>query len=536
MHGRRWLVAAALFTPVLLLAVVTAMTWRAERTYAQVTDRVVHDYAAIAAWQYARRASEALHDEVMAAFLGCCAGHMRLGAAPRLASPHSLLATRPDTASAFLGTARLAFTWDASSGRTVYASDADVPGVQGMIERRLAGIAASRHTDGEPHHMLFDTAAGRPWAIALWTIAGPRDLRGAYGVVSDPATLRARFAAAITDADLLPATSGAPRLAPTDMAVRLTRRDGGVVFATPLAPGSTAATDSTGLQNGELRVTIDLSPRLARALLAHTPSTQLPALLLMFAVALGLAVVGLRQDRRARELDALRGRFVANVSHELRTPLAQISMFGETLALGRERGDAERRRFAEIIVAEARRLTTLVESVLRLERGTRAHALIVKESSLNAELAAAVDAYEPIARSTGARIVYDDAADVRAPVDPGAFRQVVLNLLDNAVKHGGRSGEVRVMLRSRAGLAEIVVDDAGPGIPEQERERVFEPFVRLEGGGSGTGIGLAVVRDLVHAHGGTVRVERSPEGGARFLVTLPATQGAAANEPVNAGA
>jgi signal transduction histidine kinase len=110
-----------------------------------------------------------------------------------------------------------------------------------------------------------------------------------------------------------------------------------------------------------------------------------------------------------------------------------------------------------------------------------------------------------------------------ARLDRAAFRQIVLNLLDNAVKHGGRGSSVDVSATPDNGDIRVTVDDSGPGVPADWRERVFEPFVRLEGANSaGAGIGLAVVRDLVVAHGGTIWIEESPRGGARFALTIPA--------------
>jgi signal transduction histidine kinase len=240
--------------------------------------------------------------------------------------------------------------------------------------------------------------------------------------------------------------------------------------------------------------------------------------------AFALAVFGLLHERRSRELARLRGRFVANVSHELRTPLSQISMFAETLALRRERSAGEGREFAAIILAEARRLTALVESVLRFSRiESGRETLRLESASVAGEVSDAVDAFSPIAGAANVKIETHFADEPHARLDRAAFRQIVLNLLDNAVKHGGRGSLVGVSATRDNGDIRVTVDDSGPGVPADWRERVFEPFVRLESAnGAGAGIGLAVVRDLVVAHGGTVWIEESPRGGARFVLTIPA--------------
>ena len=521
---RWWITVLAMFAPVLLLAVVMAMTWRAERQYAAMTRRVINDYAAIAAWQYARRVNGALHDETMNAFRGIAAGHQRTSYSHPLAPAGEILEARTDTGPPLLVHGRTAFTYNFRSGELELAGDSLDVSARSMIHRQLRSLSvADRHA--EPHRILFDTSSGRSFAIALWTIAAPDSpVSRVYGLVADANALRPRLSALIGEAGLLPGITISERLTPNDLAIRLTREDGGVVFATPPEPGSTAATDSIGLRLSGLRATVDIPPHMVSALLAGgaTPS-QLPALALMLVVATVLAAVGLRHERRARELTRARSRFVANVSHELRTPLAQISMFAETLKLGRERTEAERRQFASIIFTEARRLTALVESVLRFSRGdTDRERLRLERLELAAEIESAVAGFAPIADAAAARIRAELGPDVCGLVDRGAFRQIMLNLLDNAVKHGGRGTTVAITLSSTSEDVRILVDDSGPGIPPDFRERVFEPFVRVEHDNvAGAGIGLAVVKDLVTAHSGRVWVESSPLGGSRFVVSLP---------------
>ena len=527
MTGRRsWIAYAAVCAPLVLLLAVTVMTWRTEQGFRRVSDRVVHDYAAIAAWQLARRASTALHDEVMAAFGGIAPGHMRTGPGAPLVPPQRLLDARDESSSAFLRQASLAVTREGDS-LALAGEPLDVDG-RLLLERRLEAFTGGMRADAEPHHMLFDVIGGRSRAIALWAIGGRDGSHRVYGVVSSPEALHTRLAALLEQGGLLPATSGMPRALERDLAVRITRPDGAVVFETSSAIGATAATDSTGLQNGELHVTVDLTPAMAGALLAAAPRSRVPALLLMLLLSVGLAVLGVRHERRARELEELRTRFVANVSHELRTPLTQISMFAETLALGRERPE-ERRHFAGIIHAEALRLSTLVATVLRHSRGERARQPLRAEVvSLREEVERAVETYEPLARVADATVTVN-AAEVAIAIDRESLRQVLLNLLDNAVKHGGRAVHVLVSVSAEGGEARITVDDSGPGIPDAWRERVFEAFVRVdESRSTGAGIGLSVVRELVTAHGGRVWVERSPLGGARFTVVLPAMTAASA--------
>ncbi|HEX2190904.1 MAG TPA: HAMP domain-containing sensor histidine kinase [Longimicrobiaceae bacterium] len=229
---------------------------------------------------------------------------------------------------------------------------------------------------------------------------------------------------------------------------------------------------------------------------------------------------------RERELVRARRDFVAAVSHELRTPLAQIRMFSETLLLGRERSAEERGRWLGVIHRESRRLGDLVENVILFSNLEGPGLRLGREpTDLEELLEEVVEAYTPFAGARGARLVTDVWTDARADVDPKTIRQVVVNLLDNALKYGPRGQTVALGLHPGGpGRLLLSVTDGGPGVAETDRERVWEPFVRLEDDGTtpGSGLGLAVVRSIVALHGGTVRVEDAPGGGARFVAELPA--------------
>jgi signal transduction histidine kinase len=517
--GASRVVAAALFTPLVLLLIVAAMTWRSERRAAAVADRVVHDYAAIAVWQYARRVNSALHEIVMGAFSGGPPpAHQRTNPETAPDPPSMLLAHDHGDSSRFRESARFAFNYDPATDRLDAAGDTLGARTLDMLHRRLR--AASRRSSHEPHRILFDSADGRSYAIALLVI-GPEGMSPTMqGIATDANILEPVFAKALREPGLLPAV-GADHGLTGDLALRLTRADGAVLFATTRPLGRTAATDTTGLHAEELRATLDLPPALARELLIGEASgSQLPSLGLMILAATVLAVIGLVQHSRSRALAQARTRFVANASHELRTPLAQISMFAETLYLGRERNEAERRQFAGIVFAEARRLTALVENVLRFSRSEHAEPLLRLHSHDLAELiGSAVSAFAPIAAAAQVHVEVNVPDEITVNVDAAAFQQVMLNLLDNAVKHGG--GRVAVAASVDGGEVMVTVDDAGPGVPVEWRSRVFEPFAQVSGRNvTGAGIGLAIVHDLMTAHGGRTWIESSPLGGARVLLTL----------------
>jgi signal transduction histidine kinase len=256
------------------------------------------------------------------------------------------------------------------------------------------------------------------------------------------------------------------------------------------------------------------------------PGSRLPLLLTVFGLTLALVSVAIFQLRRQQELVRLRDDFVSGVSHELRTPLAQIRLFADLLESGRLATGEQHSRSIRIINEESRRLTWLVENILHFSRAQRGAGRVapapVHAGPLLREI---VDAFAPLARGreTVFQVHADDGVVVRA--DPDALRQVMLNLLDNAVKYGPPGQTVRVSAELRGVALRIAVDDPGPGIPLEERSRVWEPYRRLprdaDGASGGSGIGLAVVRDLVELHGGRSGVGEAPGGGARIWVELP---------------
>jgi signal transduction histidine kinase len=279
---------------------------------------------------------------------------------------------------------------------------------------------------------------------------------------------------------------------------------------------------------GGLVTKVALNPRYTDALIiGGLPRSRVPLLFGVMALTIALAVIGVIQLRREDELARLRGDFIASVSHELRTPLAQLRMFAETLLLGRVRSDGERQRSLEIVDQEARRLSHLVENILQFSRAER-HAikLAPTDAALAPQIAAALETFEPIARARQVRVVTSLDEELRGIVDAGALRQILLNLLDNAVKYGPVGQEVLVSLEPSVNRrsARIIVEDQGPGIPQEHRDKVWEPFYRLdrdaESAVAGSGIGLSVVRELARRHGGEATIEESTRG-TRFVVVLP---------------
>ncbi|MFN2567363.1 MAG: sensor histidine kinase [Gemmatimonadaceae bacterium] len=292
------------------------------------------------------------------------------------------------------------------------------------------------------------------------------------------------------------------------------------------------ASQTMAASYGGMVIHAQIRPDLAGDLLiGGLPRSRLPFLLALLALAAALSIVAVAQLRREGELARIRADFVSSVSHELRTPLAQIRLYVETMRLGRFATDAQRTRAVEHIDRETRRLSHLVENVLRFARGARGPAdRSTPRGLVNVphETAEIVAEFEPLAAVRRAQVVVELAEPTpvaEVQMRPGTFRQVLLNLLDNAVKYGPVGQTVRVRVTSpSADTIRVAVEDQGPGVPAGERESIWRPFQRgsaAREGAGGSGIGLTVVREIVDEHDGKAWVEEGSAGGAAFVVELP---------------
>ncbi|HEX3868201.1 MAG TPA: HAMP domain-containing sensor histidine kinase, partial [Gemmatimonadaceae bacterium] len=322
------------------------------------------------------------------------------------------------------------------------------------------------------------------------------------------------------------------------LSISVTTLGGTEIYKSPgWAAPTYSAVDTVEGNFGRLVMRVSLNQAFAAMLVVGgMPGSRVPMLITLFVISAGLLTVGLLQLRRQQELARLRTEFVSGVSHELRTPLAQIRWFAELLHLGKLRSEDERARSAGIIDQEARRLTYLVENVLnfsRAEKGTNRIAPTL--AAIDIEIREVLELFAPLARARKVTITALLEANAVVPVDRDAFRQILLNLLDNAVKYGPAGQTITVSSEVAADSARIAVTDEGSGIPHADRHRVWEPYVRLNRGAEsatgGSGIGLAVVRELVTLHRGRVRAEGAPGGGARVVIELPLAPPTPQSEP-----
>jgi signal transduction histidine kinase len=262
---------------------------------------------------------------------------------------------------------------------------------------------------------------------------------------------------------------------------------------------------------------------------ASVQGVPAPEVGLLFALVIVVAAAILATDlaaRRADELARQRGAFISAVSHELRTPLTTLRMHAELLRDGLV-SEQRKQKFHDDMVQESVRLSHLVENVLeatRLEEGRRL--LRAQPGPLGSAVKGICAAQAPFLQTKGFTVEVD-AAEVTATFDRQAVEQIVVNLLDNAAKYSAEAAAlvVRVEVREEGGAAVIRVLDRGPGIPADERDRVFHRFHRVDRPGQdhvvGTGLGLSLVRELAQAHGGDAQALPRDGGGCCIEVRLP---------------
>lgn len=540
------------------LSVVSAMAFRSlNESRTQTADKAIREYASLGARLFADRAFGVFEGTRVRILSSIYGARPRPGeAAPSFARFVEDASREMDAIGFALGDAnRGFFVFDVNTGAYVGEGAASRDEVRNGVLALLRDAPPARDRRMEPMVWLITEL---PELLSMAS-APLRDSKGrvlaVYGYTyTRTAGWKSVGDAVMRDLPLVPASFIQPGMEPGNVAagndsliaIRLIDQAGGILYdSRPPYPGlggeSPRNTGSTVLRvQATLHPTLLADLRLslkgsnAQVFWAFTGSdgavkwrfplpldSLLPLVSLLFAVFAGVALF------REQKLTRARRDFVASVSHELRTPLAQIRMFTETLLLRRERDDEERTHWLGIVSRESRRLGDLVENILLFSHIDADRVRIEKErTDLGELIEEVVEGYVQVAAQRGMRIVADAPSRIFALVDPRAMRQVVVNLIDNALKYGPRGQVVNIELERVADRARLTVSDQGPGVPITERKRVWEPFVRLGDRGTtgGSGIGLSVVRDLVLQHGGTIEVGDAPGGGAKFVVELAVSE------------
>jgi signal transduction histidine kinase len=520
------------------LGLVLFTTWvalAAARKHRDSTAQLLRDYAAFAAWSYAGHLTSEMEESIW--YTVSPIEH-------REPHQHRMIPHASDLIDYRANNLRLCncdpparpasyFSFLLGSDSLEIAGRPLTPGLQSSIPRvmtqairgplptRRSGVIGLDRTGNLAAYGLMPTS----WGDTI-----------VYGFTFDSAALVVAFDSVLTHASLLPAavTHGRENAELLTLEVRDTT--GHLLYQAADWPADPRewpyiAEESLPPLKGGLVARLTVRPEAAGLLLSGgLPRTPLPLLLLVGVLGVALSVMAVSQLRREGELVRLRSDFVAAVSHELRTPLAQIRLFLDTLRLRRYDTEAEQEWLVGHLVRETTRLEHLVENVLaasRLERGAPSQ-VPLETLDLGQEVTEAVAAFAPLAASRQAALQTELATGIEVRGDRAALRQLLLNLLDNAVKFGPRGQTVRIGVSRDSEHGRLIVSDQGPGVSSEERERIWEPYYRGSSQAAravgGSGIGLAIVREIADRFGGVVTVGEAADSGAEFCVEFPLIQ------------
>lgn len=502
---RSTLLGALLVVALAVTGVVTLQAYRASRNYKAIVERVLHDYVATAAYQYQQDVSTAMNGCVNALFSS-------------LTDPTNGKVS-PQDLTLCNNTTRDYFEYDYATGKF------DLHGAS--VPASVLEQVKTRAFSDKLGHARYNWYSG--------ALVPPSDTTHvlAYVIKVDERHRPLRLVAVMTrgvtkmvgDAVLAESRLLAPDLAggsPNNWRASIV----------PNVPAeSTRSTYSARTPlvppYDDLAVDVELKQEGRAAIVPNgIPSDDGLLFLGLFTLAMGLVMSAVLLLRRESQLAHARASFVSSVSHELRTPLAQIRMFAEMLLLGRARTEAEQRRSVEIIDNEAKRLSHLVENVLQAARSERGTVHINPTDGQIAPIVRdATESFMALAEAKQIAFRMEMQENLKVSADADAVRHIVLNLLDNAAKYGPVGQRIVVGVALFEDAARLWVDDEGPGVPLRERERVFQAFYRsqrdLRSTTAGSGIGLAIVRELAGLHGGSAWIEDAPGGGARVVVEFP---------------
>jgi signal transduction histidine kinase len=505
----------------------------AVRSHREAAESALRDYARMAAWQYSGIAGDRLHDVFEDAF-----EDLRWGGRRRPpASPAELLTDiRRGIRSIECDCPRLrapAYAFHAVLGGGAVRAEPDT--VPAAILAALRDTIEAYHGPLSRHRFALlplpaQFALDAPSAVLYAIGRAADDEVAAAGVVIPATALGELFGRWFETAELLPPAITAD--APNDSLLHVTVRTlaGDIVYSSAVTyAAALVAQDTLDHEYGPLVAAASVRPDAAgRLIIGGLPQSKLPLIFGLLVLTLGVGALALVQIGRERQLARLRDDFISGVSHELRTPLAQIRMFAELQEEGKLESDEDRSRAIAVIHREARRLSHLVDNILRFARIRRTWAtgMVREEIDVSAALAELAHAFRPLAAARRMSIEHHAEPGLRVIANPDALNQMLVNLLDNAAKYG-RSGQcIRMAVERHGSWARFTIEDEGPGVPASERGRIWEPYFRLdrerEARRTGTGIGLAVVAQLAQMHDGRVSVEDATGGGARFVIDLPA--------------
>jgi len=539
-HVRNTGLFAVLFLALLATIALTAQAWLASRAQRRAEEEAVRDYARFAANNYAMDTQRSLRQTALAIFswLGAKSSRLEADSLFDLSVLQNAAADVKNCQCMWDPQPLYFFRYVPSTNelKTVgphTPSPMELGVLRDSVQEdpKTPLFSAPNVLRGAFYMMSFQDSLAGEQILLLTALHGVRGAPDAiYGIASSLTSFSPRTFRAVASMRMLPPslTKGVKNDSLFAVKVFDSHR---LVYESRYTTDTLYAGYSTlwgdGIKSKSV-VQVSILPSMAsRLLIGGIPATRTPLLFALCVLTCALLLSAFLLTRRAQDLAAIRDDFTSSVSHELRTPLAEIMVYAEMLQLGRVSAPGERSHAVSVIVREARHLTHLIDNVLLFSRASReqptappAHPLPL--APLVHEL---VRTFAPLARRQGISIREQLDESLAGSISAPVLRHALLNLLDNAAKYAPQSSVITVRTSRHWEQVRICVDDQGPGVPAADRQRIWEPYVRLSrevtSSSTGSGIGLSVVRHLVERYRGRAWVEDAPDGGARFVIEIP---------------
>ena len=519
---RTALISVLLIASLFLVGLLSVETFNAVDSHERLANDVLLNYTELAADEFERRSS-------IIAFRGLYPVIIRLTNLPsneKLPEPQSLPEIMKSVSSEELvwasTLAQSLFRYDNKTEVLVHNGYALSPAVQDRLLDDLME-SGTQEQSIRTFHANYDNQDFN--FVYSWV-----EDSYAVGILVDNVTVGRTVEYIVDNFPLLPEALVEGELGNEHILLKVTNQDNQILFEKGIASEDTvfikrpAESELADLYGG-LNLEVGIDPLVADQLvIGGLPQSRLPLLARLWTLTILTIAIALILFRRERALINLRSDFISRVSHELRTPLTQIIMFAQTLIFKRMRTDSDRDRALKIINNEAQRLSMLVENILQFSRGDKGSlSLTLKSTPLVPLIREITDQFQSLLKDGHCiSITTDITDDLEIDIDSQAFQQMIINLLDNAVKYSPPQSPVEISVTSKSDEIELSVVDRGPGIPRSEKRKIWERYYRIsrkeQSAIGGNGIGLSVVRELAKLHDADISVIDGVNGGSIFSI------------------
>ena len=406
------------------------------------------------------------------------------------------------------------------------------------VDKRFEGwikskIEETAPTKGRLYSKLYIDNKEKEYAVFFARSPGLSSLNREliFGVKTEVVNLKDLFKDVWENQDLVPASVTGNQNAEDIMAIEVLTKNGSGIFSSgDPSDKRISVGGELGKEFGVLKKNMAISKPAGSNLVSaglHGESNII--LIILFSLAAGLGVIAFLQFKHKSKLIRMKRDFISNVSHELRTPVTQIRMFSETLLNGRTRDEDDVKKSLKIIEKESRRLSRLISNILDL---TGKENLIFETSpeivEVDREIRETIQGFNPMADLASNNINLD-LESITARIDPAGLKQILTNILDNAIKYGPEGQEIDIRLRKEESSMVLSILDEGPGIPEEIHDKVWQSNWRKDNSEkhseSGSGIGLFVVKQYLQQMNGSVEIKNREGEGTKFAIRFPINLG-----------